>query len=84
MSSGLERVARAFCELNADPPDATMGGKPLWQDYLAEAGAAIMAFREPDTAMISTAAPQVAQSANDVGRSHAKHYRAMIDAAMTG
>ena len=50
--TGLERVARALCELDANPSDATMDGKPLWQDYLPEAWAAIMAVREPDPAMI--------------------------------
>lgn len=79
MTSGLERVARALCELDANPPDATMGGKPLWQDYLPEAQAAIMALREPDRAMISAAAVEADKfGKDDVGRI----YRAMIDAAM--
>ena len=79
MSSGLERVARALCELDANPPDATMGGKPLWQDYLPEAWAAIMALREPDMAMVAAAAQEVGQIGKDHG---GKIYRAMIDAAM--
>lgn len=79
MTSGLERVARALCELDAHPPDATMDGKPLWQDYLPEAWAAIMALREPDMAMISAAALEAGQiGKGDVGRI----YRAMIDAAL--
>ncbi len=32
----IERAARALCELDGHPPDATMDGKPLWQDYLPE------------------------------------------------
>lgn len=79
MTSGLERVARALCELDANPPDAKMGGKPLWQDYLPEARAAIMALREPDTAMIGAAVPEAGRTGNDDVRSI---FRAMIDAAM--
>ena len=79
MTSGLERVARALCELDANPTDARMDGKPLWQDYLPEAQAAIMALREPDMTMISAAALEAGHVRKDeVGRI----YRAMIDAAM--
>ena len=56
-----------------------MDGKPLWQDYLPEASAAIMALREPDMTMISAAALQVGHiGKEEVGRI----YRAMIDAAL--
>lgn len=78
MTNGLERVARALCELDANPPDATMEGKPLWQDYLPEAWAAIMALREPDEKMMSAASIK-AVGKGDVG----EIFRAMIDAAMT-
>jgi hypothetical protein len=79
MTTGLERVARALCELDANPPDATMNGMPLWQDYLPEAWAAIMALREPDTAMIGAAAIEAVRTGNgEFGRI----FRAMIDAAM--
>ena len=79
MTTGLERVARALCELDANPPNATMGGKPLWQDYLPEAWAAIMALREPDQAMIGAARLKAAQ----IGEGNLDEiYRAMIDAAM--
>lgn len=56
MTTGLERVAHALCELDADPSDATMDGKPLWKDYLLETWTAIMALREPDPAMIGAGA----------------------------
>ncbi len=80
MTSGLGRVARALCELDANPPDATMDGKPLWHGYLPEARAAIMALREPNMAMISAAAREADEIGKlDVGRM----YRAMIDAALT-
>ena len=81
MTTGLERVARALCELDANPPDATMDGKPLWQDYLPEARAAIKALREPDPAMIGAVANKAAEGpSEDIGGI----YRAMIDAAMEG
>jgi hypothetical protein len=81
MKNGLERVARALCELDANPPDATMDGKPLWQDYLPEASAAIMALREPDAAMIGAGTRKaVASQSDEIG----EIYRAMIEAAMEG
>lgn len=81
MKTGLERVARALCELDANPPDATMNGKPLWQNYLPEAWASIMALREPDSAMIGAGAHKTAKGlSEDIGGI----YRAMIGAAMEG
>lgn len=79
MTTGLERVARALCELDANPPDATMDGKPLWQDYLPEAWAAIMALREPDLAMIDAATRKAVQIGKD---DFGDIFRTMIDAAM--
>lgn len=64
MTPGLETAARPLCELDTNRPDATMGGKPLWQDYLPEARAAVMALREPDMTMISAAALEVDQVDN--------------------
>lgn len=79
MTSSLERVARALCELDANPPDATMGGKPLWQDYLPEARVAITALRVPDAAMVSAAALE----ARLIGKDEVSRvFRAMIDAAL--
>ena len=46
MTTGLERVACALCELDAKPPDATLDGKPHWKDYLPEIWTAIMALRD--------------------------------------
>jgi hypothetical protein len=80
MTYALERVARALCELDANPPDATMDGKPLWQDYLPEARAAVMALREPDQAMMKTGALKSSHTGDsNIG----DIYRAMIDAAMS-
>lgn len=49
--SPLERAARALCELDNNPPGATMAGKPLWMDYLPEVRAVVEAIREPSMAM---------------------------------
>lgn len=49
--SPLERAARALCELDNNPPGATMDGKPLWMDYLPEVRAVVAALREPDQAI---------------------------------
>ena len=58
-----------------------MDGRPLWQDYLPEAWAAIMTLREPDPAMIGAGANKAAEGPiEDIGGI----YRAMIDAAMEG
>jgi hypothetical protein len=51
--SPLERAARALCELEGNPPGATMDGKPLWMDYLSEARVVIAAIREPSEKMIA-------------------------------
>lgn len=51
--SPLERAARALCELAGNPPGATMGGKPLWMDYLPEVRAVVEAIREPSEDMKS-------------------------------
>ncbi len=67
MKTGLERVARALCELDANPADATMDGKPLWQDYLPEAWAAIMALREPDPVIGAGANKAAEGPSEDIG-----------------
>lgn len=51
MKTTLELAARALCELDSHPEDATMGGKPLWMDYLPEARAVFRAIREPSPAI---------------------------------
>lgn len=53
--------------------------RPMWQDYLPEARAAIMVLREPDMTMSGGAALKVGHIGKDeVGRI----YRATIDAAL--
>ncbi|QTH22020.1 hypothetical protein HRJ34_00300 [Rhizorhabdus wittichii] len=86
-ASPIERGARALCELDGNPPGATMDAKPLWQNYLPEVRAVLTAIREPDAAMQAAAAviggfhgyygddPLSRQDAADV-------WRVMVDAAL--
>ena len=56
-----------------------MDGKPLWQDYLPEARAALMALREPDATMIDAARHKAAENGKV---DFADIHRAVIDAAL--
>lgn len=79
MKSPLERAARALCELDKNPPGATMDGKPLWMDYLPEVRAVLQAIREPSESMeraAGRAAGEMFTGAETVA------YTAMIDAAL--
>jgi len=58
MKPPLERAARALCSLDGHPENATMDGKPLWQDYLPEARAVIAAIRDPDDDFLQRVAPK--------------------------
>ncbi|MBN9504970.1 MAG: hypothetical protein J0I69_02995 [Altererythrobacter sp.] len=73
----LERAARALCSLDGNPENATMEGKPLWQDYLPEARAVLEAIREPSDAMLEVDARRP-----DGSFYPEDHWRAMIDAAL--
>lgn len=39
--SPVERAARSLCSLDGHPENITMGGKPMWQDYLFEVRAVL-------------------------------------------
>lgn len=71
----LERVARTLCSRAGHPENIQFEGKPMWQSYLADAHAALVAVREPSAAMIEAAAKRE-------GKSIAEIYTAMIDAAL--
>lgn len=79
----IERVARALCRLDGHPENAKMDGKPLWQDYVAEARAAIAAMRDPTETMLDGGlrAPNYLEDQASK-RGCANIYRAMIDAAL--
>ncbi|MBO9377655.1 hypothetical protein GG804_12835 [Sphingomonas histidinilytica] len=73
----IERAARALCEMDGNPPGATMDGKPLWQDYVPEVRAVLTAIREPSETMLAAnpAAPTVLIYPEDI-------WGAMVDAAL--
>jgi hypothetical protein len=81
-STMLERVARALCRLDGHPENATMDGKPLWQDYLPEARAAIEAMREPDEVMVEAMQAARNQQAMTVRDLVVMPWQAGIDAAV--
>lgn len=51
----LERVCRALCEVDGNPADATMYGKPLWMDYLPQARAVLLTIRNADNVLSASA-----------------------------
>ncbi len=61
----IERAARALCELDNNPPGATMDGKPLWQDYLPEVRAVLLAVRELGDVALTTKIPHDADWSNE-------------------
>lgn len=71
----LECIARALCERDNNPPDATMDGKALWRDYLPEARAVVETMREPTQDMINVANEYAEPGPAGI-------WRAMIDAAL--
>ncbi|WP_347271640.1 hypothetical protein [Rhizorhabdus histidinilytica] len=71
----IERAARALCQLDGNPPGATMDGKPLWRDYVPEVRAVLTAIRIPSEAQDFAAAACESSYVGDV-------YTAMIDAAL--
>lgn len=47
----MERIAQALCTHDGNPPNASMEGKPLWQNYLLEAQIVLLAVRKPNDEM---------------------------------
>jgi hypothetical protein len=72
----LERVARTLCRRAGNPENVQFEGRPMWQSYLPDAHAVLVAIREPSEAMMEAAA-------KGEGRSVADIYTAMIDAALS-
>jgi len=75
--SPLERAARALCRLDGHPENATMEGRPLWQDYLPEVRAVIQAIRDPSHEMV-----QAVPSDTNAPIYPEDIWQAMIDAAL--
>lgn len=71
----LERVARTLCSRAGHPENIQFEGKPMWQSYLADAHAALVAIRVPSAAMMQAAAKRRGETIETI-------YTAMIDAAL--
>src|SRR3546814_1833508 len=52
----LERIARTLCSRAGHPENIQFEGKPMWQSFLADAHAALVAIREPSPTMMEAAA----------------------------
>ena len=77
----VERIARALCRLDGHPENATMNGKPLWQDYLPEARAALTAISEAFDAsgMVEGVRQMVEMEGSDAATRVARIYDEVID-----
>lgn len=83
MSPIIEAAARALCRHAGNPENATMAGKPLWQDYVPEARAVLLAIRDATDAMAEVGRATAYDRVVDVGDEDAKAiYAAMLDAAL--
>lgn len=83
MSPIVEAAARALCRHAGSPENATMDGKPLWQDHVPEARAVVIAIRDASDAMAAVGRATAYDRVVDVGEEDAKAiYAAMLDAAI--
>lgn len=79
----IERIARALCRLDDNPENATMDGKPLWQDYLPQARAVFQELQNPTDAMADAGAKSAYDCVIDMDAHGARTiFAAMIDAAL--
>lgn len=83
MSPIIEAAARALCRQAGNPENATMEGKPLWQDYEPEARAVLISIRQASDAMVEAGRAAAHARVADMGPDDAKAiYAAMLDAAL--
>ena len=81
----LERIARALCSQNGLPENTMYQGRPMWEDFLPKARAALNAIRTPTEAMAEAGGAiggfsdwyegQYAEKASEV-------WKAMVEAAL--
>lgn len=80
----MERIARALCTHDGNPPNATMDGKPLWCDYLPEAQVVLLAIREPNDDMVDAGMQTGIERPCRLDIPLHMAWEAMIDAALDG
>lgn len=84
----MERAARALCSLDGKSENASVHGKPLWQGYLPEVRAVLLAIREPSEAMAEAGAEITShisstESEESLKREAADTWRVMIASALS-
>ena len=83
MSPIVEAAARALCRHAGNPENATMDGKPLWQDYVPEVFEVLIAIRDASDAMAAVGRATAYDRVIDLGEEDAKAiYTAMLDAVL--
>lgn len=80
----LERIARALCTHDGNPPNATLEGRPLWRDYLPEAQVVLFAIREPNDEMVDAGMETGVARPCRLEIEPRRAWEAMIDAALDG
>lgn len=83
MSPIIEAGARALCRNAGNPENATMDGKPLWQDYVPEVRRVLIAIRDASDKMADVGRATAYERVVDISESDAKAiFAAMRDAAL--
>jgi hypothetical protein len=83
MSPIVEAAVRALCRHAGNPENATMDGKPLWQDYVPEVFEVLIAIRDASDAMAAVGRATAYDRVIDLGEEDAKAiYTAMLDAVL--
>lgn len=83
MSPVIEAGARALCRNAGNPENATMDGKPLWQDYVPEVRRVLIAIRDASDKMADVGRATAYERVVDISESDAKAiFAAMLDAAL--
>lgn len=83
MSPIIEAGVRALCRHAGNPENATMDGKPLWQDYVPEVRQVLTAIRDASNKMGESGRAAAHERVGDISASDAKAiFAAMLDAAL--
>ncbi|WP_176590716.1 hypothetical protein [Sphingobium sp. EM0848] len=67
VKSPLERAARALCSLEGNPENATFEGRPMWQSYLPQACAVLLAVRDPGAEVSAAGGEQISTEGFKIG-----------------
>lgn len=65
--SPLERAARALCSLAGNPENTTFEGKPMWQSYLPQARAVLLAVKDSGANVSAVGGEQISTEGFKLG-----------------